>query len=99
MEQGRPDVRDPVQVTGATQSLVHNSLTVMAGLVPAIHVFLVVRPPRRGCPGHPSTRTLRRVFSAGPPKPWRRRKPGHDEPVIRHAPARLDATSAISSSP
>src|ERR1700722_21334 len=37
------------------------------------------RIKRRGCPGHPSTLMLRRVRGVGPPKPWRRRKPGHDE--------------------
>jgi hypothetical protein len=34
-----------------------------------------------GCPDHPSTPRLRRVFGIGPPKPWRRRKSGHDECV------------------
>src|SRR5580658_9975218 len=34
-----------------------------------------------GYPDHPSTPRLRRVFGIGPPKPWRRRKSGHDECV------------------
>ena len=36
----------------------HTAATVMAGLVPAIHVF-VCRRKRRGCPGHPREDALR----------------------------------------
>src|SRR5579862_1724577 len=49
------------------------------GLDPAIHLLRETLAKSDGCPGHPSTLKLRRVLGAGPPKPWRRRKPGHDE--------------------
>src|SRR5213082_4230320 len=45
----------------AVRQLTRESAVVMAGLVPAIHVFLAVTKPGRGSPGHRREAKLRRL--------------------------------------
>ena len=45
----------------SVRQLIRESAVVMAGLVPAIHVFLAVTKPGRGSPGHRREAKLRRL--------------------------------------